>query len=85
MTMATATEKIYEWDKHSRIPVPPPPRESFDCQFHIYDNPAKFPLRPNPQYPAIASANFAEAQRMHNAIDFDHPPNVDGQSLNFVT
>ena len=70
--MAPATEKIYEWDKHPWMPVPPPPTGSCECQFHIYDEPAKFPPRPNPQYPAIASANFAEAQKMHKAIGFDH-------------
>ena len=34
--MATAGEKIYEWDRQPRMPVPPPPRGSCDCQFHIY-------------------------------------------------
>jgi 2-pyrone-4,6-dicarboxylate lactonase len=69
--MAAAGEKIYEWDKHPRMPVPPPPPGSCDCQFHIYDNPARFPPRPNPPYPAIESATFAEGQRMHKAIGFD--------------
>jgi 2-pyrone-4,6-dicarboxylate lactonase len=69
--MATAGEKIYEWDRQPRMPVPPPPRGSCDCQFHIYKDPAKFPPRLNPPYPAIESATFAEAQRMHKAIGFD--------------
>ena len=69
--MATAGEKIYQWDRNPRMPVPPPPRGSCDCQFHIYEDPAKFPPRPNPPYPAIESATFAEAQRMHKAIGFD--------------
>ena len=69
--MAAAGEKIHEWDKHPRMPVPPPPRGSCDCQFHIYDDPARFPPRPNPPYSAIESATFAEAQRMHKAIGFD--------------
>ena len=69
--MATAGEKIYEWDRHPRMPVPAPPRGSCDCQFHIYEDPAKFPPRLNPPYPAIESATFAEAQRMHKAIGFD--------------
>ena len=51
--------------------VPPPPRGSCDCQFHIYEDPARFPPRPNPPYPPITSARFAEAQRMHKAIGFD--------------
>jgi 2-pyrone-4,6-dicarboxylate lactonase len=69
--MATAEKKYYEWDKNPRMPVPPPPQKSCDCQFHIYDAPARFPPRPNPPYPPITSATFAEAQKMHQAIGFD--------------
>ena len=68
--MAKTGEKFYEWDKKPRMPVPPPPAGSCDCQFHIYDDPAKFPPRQNPPYPAIESATFAEAQKMHEAIGF---------------
>jgi len=70
--MARDDEKIHEWDKHPRMPVPPPPKGSWDCQFHIYAVPANFPPRSNPPYPAIESATFLEAQRMHRAIGFDH-------------
>jgi 2-pyrone-4,6-dicarboxylate lactonase len=69
--MATDGERIYEWDRYPRMPVPPPPRASCDCQFHIYDDPAKFPPRANPPYPPIESATFAEARNMHKAIGFD--------------
>ena len=68
--MATTGEKIYEWDKKPRMPVPAPPAGSCDCQFHIYGSPAKFPPRPNRPYPPIESASFSEAQRMHKAIGF---------------
>ena len=68
--MAKAGEKIYEWDKQPRLPVPAPPAGSCDCQFHIYDDPAKFPPRANTLYPPIESATFTEAQRMHEAIGF---------------
>jgi hypothetical protein len=37
--MARAGDKIYEWDKQPRMPVPTPPRGSCDCQFHIYETP----------------------------------------------
>jgi 2-pyrone-4,6-dicarboxylate lactonase len=69
--MATAEEKIYAWDPNPRMPVPPPPRGSCDCQFHIYDDPAIFPPRPNPPYLPITSATFAQAQKTHKAIGFD--------------
>ena len=69
--MATAGKKIYEWDRHPRMPVPSPPQGSCDCQFHLYEDPAKFPPRANPPYPPIASATFSEAQKMHKAIGFD--------------
>ena len=68
--MATAGQKIYEWDKNPRMPVPGPPAGSCDCQFHIYGDPAGFPPRANAPYPPITSASFAEAQRMHRAIGF---------------
>jgi len=71
MAMAKAGEKIYQWDKTPRMPVPPPPAGSCDCQFHIYGDPAKFPPRANPPYTPIESATFSEAQRMHKAIGFD--------------
>jgi 2-pyrone-4,6-dicarboxylate lactonase len=70
MTMANAGEKIYQWDKQPRLPVPAPPVGSCDCQFHIYADPAKFPPRVNPPYPPIESATFSAAQRMHKAIGF---------------
>lgn len=69
--MATAGKKTYQWDRQPRMPAPPPPQGSCDCQFHIYDDPATFPSRPNPPYPPIESATFNEAQKMHRAIGFD--------------
>lgn len=68
--MASTGEKIYEWDRNPRMPVPAPPAGSCDCQFHIYGDPAVFPPRANAPYPPIESATFAEAQRMHKAIGF---------------
>lgn len=69
--MAADGEKIYQWDKQPRMPVPPPPLGGCDCQFHIYGEPSRFPPRANPPYPPIESATFNEAQRMHQAIGFD--------------
>jgi len=68
--MAKAGEKIYEWDKQPRMPVPAPPPASCDCQFHIYGAPSDFPPRANAPYPPIESATFAQAQQTHKAIGF---------------
>jgi len=67
--MATAGDRIYEWTETRAMPVPAPPRGSCDC--HYYTRTREVSPRPNPPYPAIESATFAEAQRMHKAIGFD--------------
>jgi 2-pyrone-4,6-dicarboxylate lactonase len=69
--MVTVGEKIYEWDRNPRMPVPQPPSGSCDCQFHIYGDPVRFPPRTNAPYSPIESATFNEAQRMHKAVGFD--------------
>ncbi|HYA30015.1 MAG TPA: amidohydrolase family protein [Acidobacteriota bacterium] len=53
------------------MPVPAPPQDSCDCQFHIYEDPTKFAPRANPPYPPITSATFTAAQGMHKAIGFN--------------
>ena len=68
--MATPGKKSREWDRDSRLPVPPPPPISCDCQFHIYDEPAEFPPRADAPYPPIATATCAAAQKMHKVIEF---------------
>src|SRR5689334_25437520 len=69
-TTAKAGEKIYQWDRNPRLPVPAPPANSCDCQFHIYGDPVQFPPRAKAPYAPIESATFEEAQRMHKAIGF---------------
>ena len=34
-----------EWVRETRPPVPLPPPQSCDCQFHIFGDPTKYPLR----------------------------------------
>ena len=41
--MQTDGKAIFEWNRQPRMPVPPPPPGSCDCQFHIYEEPGKFP------------------------------------------
>ena len=69
--MAKAGATYFQWNKTPRMPVPVPPPGSCDCQFHLYDDPAMFPPRPNPPYRPIESATLSEAQRTHKAIGFD--------------
>ena len=69
--MASTGEKIYEWDRSPRMPVPAPPAHSCDCQFHIYGEPTKFPPRANAPYAPIESATFAQAQKTHRAMGFE--------------
>lgn len=75
--MATVGEQVNESDRQLRMPNPAPPPGSCDCQFHLYDDPARFPPRPNPPYPSITSATFAQAREMHKAIGFDRGVIVD--------
>jgi predicted TIM-barrel fold metal-dependent hydrolase len=58
-----------KWVRETRMPVPPPPADSCDCQFHIYADPARYPPRPSPPYPPIDAA-FADSQCMHRALGF---------------
>ena len=46
------------WVRDTRMPVPAPPPGSCCCQIHIYEDPDKYPTRPDPPYEAI-DATFA--------------------------
>ena len=50
---------IQQWDRNPRMPAPPPPPGSCDCQFHIYDDPARFPPRADTPYQP-PDATFAD-------------------------
>ena len=39
-----------EWDRETRIPSPPPPPMSCDCQFHIFADRKKYPPKPGALY-----------------------------------
>lgn len=49
--MQTASAgKYLAWNRETRAPVPPVPPGSCDCQFHIFDDPKKYPPKPGALY-----------------------------------
>lgn len=67
--MEKAHDSFPEWDRNPRMPVPPPPSKSCDCQFHIYEDPAKYPPRKGTTYDP-PDAKFADMQRVLKTIGF---------------
>lgn len=67
--MAMRTGPFKAWDRATRMPDPPPPAGSCDCQFHIYGDPQRYPPSAAATYPPIA-ASFADAVAMHAAMGF---------------
>ena len=39
-----------EWERNTRMPVPAPPANACDSQFHIYGDPARYPPKPGALY-----------------------------------
>lgn len=60
-----------DWDRNTRMPTPPPPPKSCDCQFHIYEDPKKYPPSASSPYPPISNATFGDALKMHRALGFE--------------
>lgn len=67
--MAMKTGPFKDWDRNPRMPVPPPPAGSCDCQFHIYGDGRRYPLASTATYPAM-NGTFGDAVAMHKAIGF---------------
>src|SRR5262245_44363874 len=67
--MAMRTGPFKEWDRATRLPNPPPPPGSCDCQFHIYGDANNYPPGPAATYPPI-DATFEHAVAMHQALGF---------------
>ena len=59
-----------DWVRDTRLPKPAPPAGSIDCQFHIYDYPARFPARKDAPYQPL-DASFAQAREMHRRLGFE--------------
>jgi 2-pyrone-4,6-dicarboxylate lactonase len=52
-----------EWNRQTRAPVPLPPPKSCDCQFHIFGDPQKYPLRYDTTFEP-PRATFADMQNV---------------------
>jgi 2-pyrone-4,6-dicarboxylate lactonase len=48
-----------EWDRNTRLPSPPPPPLSCDCQFHIFEDPKRYPPKQGALYDP-PKATFAD-------------------------
>ncbi len=42
--------RFLEWNRETRMPSPPPPPQSCDCQFHIYGDRAAYPVKKDALY-----------------------------------
>ncbi len=67
----TQTTTYQQWDQNTRLPQPPPPAHSTDCQVHIYGDPEKYPVKANAAYGPIKDATVWDLQRMHAALGFE--------------
>src|SRR5438105_15315202 len=53
-----------DWQRNTRPPVPLPPPKSCDCQFHIFGDAAKYPLRVDASSFVPPRATFADMQKV---------------------
>ena len=63
-------DEFPQWDRNTRMPRPAPPRGSCDCQFHIFDDPKKYPPKPDAMYQPLAGSTYADARGMLDAMGF---------------
>jgi 2-pyrone-4,6-dicarboxylate lactonase len=59
-----------DWNRQTRPPVPLPPRKSCDCQFHIFGDPEKYPLRYDVTF-RPPSATFADMRNVLRILGFE--------------
>ncbi len=59
-----------EWDRQTRPPVPLPPPKSCDCQFHIFGDPKKYPLRYDTTF-RQPKASFADMREVLRVLGFE--------------
>lgn len=70
MEEAVSVEYL-DWNRDTRMPDPPPPPLSCDCQFHIYDDPAKYPPKKGALYEP-PNATFRDMQGVLRKMGFAH-------------
>jgi 2-pyrone-4,6-dicarboxylate lactonase len=59
-----------EWVRETRPPVPLPPPKSCDCQFHIFGDPEKYPLRYDVTFQP-PRASFADMRQVLRTLGFE--------------
>ena len=59
-----------EWVRETRAPVPLPPPKSCDCQFHIFGDAAKYPLRFDVTFQP-PKATFADMRQVLRTMGFE--------------
>jgi len=59
-----------EWDRNTRAPAPLPPPQSCDCQFHIFGDPQKYPLRFDTAFKP-PNASFADMQQVLRVLGIE--------------
>jgi predicted TIM-barrel fold metal-dependent hydrolase len=60
-------KQYFPFDPNPRKPAAYPPKNSCDCQFHVFGSLEQYPIRPNAAY-VMPSATFAEAMKMHRTL-----------------
>ena len=64
-------KEMLDWDRNTRMPAPPPPPGSCDCQYHIFhDDVKKYPPKQNALYQPPKGCSFEDAQYMLTAMGF---------------
>src|SRR5215813_13951414 len=68
-TVPDRNRRAPEWVRETRAPVPPPPPMSCDCQFHIFGDPARYPLRFDVTFQP-PRASFADMRNVLHVLGF---------------
>jgi predicted TIM-barrel fold metal-dependent hydrolase len=69
--MAEQIKGPYTFQLETRTPKELPPPGSCDAQFHVYGDPAVYPMVPKPLYQPPPAGTIENAIRMHRALGFE--------------